>query len=521
LALFVLALVPRLVGLEQHLTADDREWIRDASRFSAGVREGKLRETYQRIHPGITVLWLAALSIGPERSTQFVRSAGRAQLVNVPTFVGAVFDARRALAWTTAGLTVVLAYLVWRLLGAGPAVLAGLLLAGEPFLVAHGRLFHADPLLGHLMAVAVLAALLYFNGRGGRRVLIGAGLAAGLALLTKAPAIFLFGFIPLLGLVQRARARPRPAGWFLRLAADLLLWGLAAGAIFVILWPALWVDLPGTLARFLADVRLEGESARPNGNFFFGQAIEGDVGPLFYPVATLLRLSPITLTGLLLLAGFGLRRLVGRRVSDPGRNQILALVAYVASFTLMMTISPKKNDRYLLPAFPILVVLGALGLYLLLRRVPRMWAHRRVAIAGIALAQAALVASVHPYPLSFFNPLLGGSQVARQVVIVGWGEGTDQAAEYLSGKPDAQRIVVTSLYGHLIDAQFPGRGVRLDEWTQANYLADYVNMEQRDLLPDALRVLTRSATPELTVWINGIEYLKLYRIPPEMRQRSR
>ena len=48
------------------------------------------------------------------------------------------------------------------------------------------------------------------------------------------------------------------------------------GAIFVALWPALWVDLPGTLARFLADVRLEGETARPNGNFFFGQAVEED-----------------------------------------------------------------------------------------------------------------------------------------------------------------------------------------------------------------------------------------------------
>jgi 4-amino-4-deoxy-L-arabinose transferase-like glycosyltransferase len=410
MVLFVLALVPRLVGLEQHLTADDREWLRDASRFSAAVRAGKLRETYQRIHPGITVLWLATLSFGPERSAQLVRESGdRARLVNVPTFVDAVFDVRRALAWTTAGLTVVLAYLVWRLLGTGPAVLAGLLLAGEPFLVAHDRLFHADPLLGHLMAVAVLAALLFFEGRGGWPALIGSGLAAGLALLTKAPAIFLFGFIPLLGVVQRVRVRPRPAGWFPTLAADLLLWGLAAGAIFVALWPALWVDLPGTLARFLADVRREGGTALQNGNFFLGAPI-ADPGPLFYPVATLLRLSPITLVGLLLLAGFGLRRLVGRRVADAGRSQILALVAYVALFTLMMTISPMKVDRYLLPAFPILVVLGALGLYQLLRRVPRLWAHRQAAIVGLGLAQAALVASVQPYPLSFFDPLLGGAR---------------------------------------------------------------------------------------------------------------
>jgi hypothetical protein len=107
------------------------------------------------------------------------------------------------------------------------------------------------------------------------------------------------------------------------------------------------------------------------------------------------------------------------------------------------------------------------------------------------------------------------------VVIVGWGEGTDQAAAYLNAKPGAERIVVTSLYNHLIDAQFVGRGVRLNDWTQADYLADYVNMEQRDLLPEALRALTRSASPELTIRINGLEYLKLYPIPTEVRQRSR
>jgi 4-amino-4-deoxy-L-arabinose transferase-like glycosyltransferase len=404
-------------------------------------------------------------------------------------------------------------------------VLAGLLLAAEPFLAAHDRLLHADPLLGHLMAFAVLAALLYFQ-RGGRLWLLVAGLASGLALLTKAPAIFLFGFIPLLGLVQRAWARPRAPRWPLTLGLELLVWGLAAGLIFIALWPALWADPPRLLARLLADVRLEGETARPNGNFFFGQPVLEDVGPLFYPVVTLLRLSPVTLLGLVLLAGFGLwrggRRQVDGRpgpvvISDGWSGPILALVAYVVLFSLMMTISPKKIDRYLLPIYPVLVVLAALGLDLALRQILRAEPLRWAAVGGLGLSQAALLASVQPYPLSFFNPLLGGSQVARQVVIVGWGEGTDQAAAYLDAQPDAEQIVVTSLYAHLIDAQFRGGAARLADWREANYLADYVNMRQRDLLPVSLRRLTRSARPEFTVRINGLDYLWIYRIPPELK----
>jgi hypothetical protein len=195
------------------------------------------------------------------------------------------------------------------------------------------------------------------------------------------------------------------------------------------------------------------------------------------------------------------------------------MATYVALFTLMMTILPKKIDRYLLPAYPMLVVLGAIGLWLVLRRRPGS-AARWAAVVGLGVGQAALLFSVHPYPLSFFNPLLGGSQLARQLVVVGWGEGTEQVAAYLDQQPNAANIVVTSLYNHLIDAQFTGRGVRLPDWREADYLADYVNMDQRHLVPGPLVSLVRMQSPVLTIRINGLEYVRVYRIPPELKQRS-
>ena len=70
-------------------------------------------------------------------------------------------------------LIVGLVLLAWRLVGPELALLSGLLLANEPFLVAHGRLLHTDPLLALLMAVALLAGLGYFLGRGGPLWLLG------------------------------------------------------------------------------------------------------------------------------------------------------------------------------------------------------------------------------------------------------------------------------------------------------------------------------------------------------------
>ena len=529
LALFGLALVPRLIGLEQHLTADDGSWIRLSSRFNVAVRRGDLLDTYQDAHPGVPVYWLAEVAIGPERAAELVaRSGDVARMVKAPSYLGALFDARRALALVSAGLTVLLAALTWRLFGFGPAALAGLLLACEPFLVAHARLLHTDSLLAQLMAASLLAALIFFDGRGGRAYLVGSGLAAGLAFLTKVPAALLFGFVPLLGLAWTARRTDRAVGpvdtaRIRRLALDLAVWALAAGVISALLWPSLWVSPFGTLSRLGLGVLVEGETPRTWGSFFLGRAVREDVGPLFYPLVTLLRLSPITLAGLLLLTWFGFRDRASGAEPETApmrawRPRLVALLAYLALFTLLMTLSPKKADRYLLPVYPILLILAALGLYLPVRR----WRPGPRLIAGLALGlgQAALVASVQPYPLSFYDPLLGGAGLARQLVEVGWGEGTDQVAAYLDRQPDAPSIGVTTLYWDLIPAQFAGTGVPLWEWQRADYLAEYVNMDQRGIMPVPLQALVRSGAPVFTARINGLDYVRLYRIPPELKAQS-
>jgi hypothetical protein len=57
-------------------------------------------------------------------------------------------------------------------------------------------------------------------------------------------------------------------------------------------------------------------------------------------------------------------------------------------------------------------------------------------------AQAWAGASALPYPLAYFNPLLGGPAQAEKVLLVGWGEGYDLAADWLNALPDAERLEV-------------------------------------------------------------------------------
>jgi len=59
-------------------------------------------------------------------------------------------------------------------------------------------------------------------------------------------------------------------------------------------------------------------------------------------------------------------------------------------------------------------------------------------LGGILFIQALSALQTFPYFFSYYNPLAGGSSRAPQVMMIGWGEGMDQAARYLNQKPDAE-----------------------------------------------------------------------------------
>src|SRR5205823_3356452 len=138
--------------------------------------------TFQTGHPGVTTMWLGALGMGLDRARALdgahldLLSAQEAQ-----DFVAA----RRALALAASVLLALLALLVARVFGASVAVVAGLLLALDPWLVAHNRVLHLDGLLALLVGIALLACLVRWQRGGGRWFVMLGGAAAGLAVLTK------------------------------------------------------------------------------------------------------------------------------------------------------------------------------------------------------------------------------------------------------------------------------------------------------------------------------------------------
>jgi hypothetical protein len=565
LGLFLLALGPRAFGLSVFITPDERRWIERSVQFFSALSVGDFADTFQTGHPGVTTKWTGTVGLLVKylsRARQPSLAGLRAFLEAVPVSPSVSVEYLPVMRFPTALLTaacvVAIYFMVRRIFGDRAALLSGVLLALDPFYLPHSRVIHHDALATTFMTLAMLSFLICaWHGRW-RTFLILSGLTAGLSFLSKGSALFLVPFVGLLCgigyLAQVEDWRKIERGALVRWVSAWLGWVAVALLIFFLLWPIMWVDAASAVQGLLdTAVEYAGE-AHTKGNFFLGQALD-DPGPLFYPVTLLFRTTPLTLLGLVAafcfwvkeqsaqnrtLEGWHLQRfidlLLGRGEERETRSRklsSLSLWAYLFSFVLFMTLGDKKFDRYILPIYPIVEILAALGLCqlgaLLAKRIGRRYRDTILSgrsawafgLAVVAALQAGFALPHYPYYLTYYNPLVGGGRLAPQVYYVGWGEGLDQMARYLNQKPGGAQLEVSSWYHRELIPFFLGSADRLDPkgdanlmpWHMADYVVFYLNQVQRENPSQALVSYIRSLEPEHVVHLKGIDYAWLYRTP--------
>jgi hypothetical protein len=257
-----------------------------------------------------------------------------------------------------------------------------------------------------------------------------------------------------------------------------------------------------------------GSVPHENGVFFLGQWV-GDPGPLFYPLAIGLRLTPWALVG----CGLATVPLALGRLDAARRRTLLWLGVYGLLCLAMLTLAPKKFDRYALPIFPALDISAGIGLVwaaetahaALARRgwhvsAPLVWA---LAVAGLALN----LAWHQPYELAYYNPLLGGGLAAEHGILVGWGEGLELAADYINAQPGGCDRPVYAPHYFLL-GNYTCAPTTDDRAAAAGYAVFYINLNQRNVDADLLTALRARHPPDHTVRINGIDYAYVYALDP-------
>jgi hypothetical protein len=541
--LVLVALPPRLLDADRFVTTDELFWIGRSAAFGRAIETGQLGLTFQTGHPGVTTMWTGWLGMGATRARELApsrREVSRREVSQSPAFLPALASARRAFGLVTALGIGLLGLLAWRLFGPWPAVLGGLLVALDPFFLAHARLVHIDASLTLWMSLAVLAALCRWQG-GGRWSLALCGVSTGLALLSKSPAVMLLGLVPVALLPwRRTRLDARRLRAGLR---DVGVWALVTALTVVVLWPAVWAAPGETVARFVGFVR---ENANPD---HAAATDDEGAGLLFYPLVLLLRSTPLTWLGLL-----GLLLPPWRR---PDARAAPMLLLYVVGFGAAMSVAAKGFDRYLLPVFPAIDLLAGLGLWRLaslaagrvaltlrspLAREPltpqpplpaagegeqdgcapsRRGAGWRQLVAGLLAAAMVLVAGgwwivgAWPYGLTYANPLLGGNPAAHRTIASGWGEGLDEVARSLNEQSAGGRMRAAmpgEIYTTVLDAQLNGTVAPAEGYDAGAYdaLVVYLRNVQLGERPPFFDDELLAWVPERTVVLNGVPYAWVY-----------
>ncbi len=194
-----------------------------------------------------------------------------------------------------------------------------------------------------------------------------------------------------------------------------------------------------------------------------------------------------------------------------------------------MSVLSKKFDRYILPIFPLLNILAAIGwvqLWRLLQsRLPRLQHNRRgaslfarAAFVGIAAVSLATVLWYHPYELAYYNPLLGGADVASRTLLIGRGEGLEKAGAYIATHSETcdRPVFAFNTSGLLEDficqdahneLFFAGAPPRL------SYAVLSLNQLQRNPhILETMEQLWGKQTADYTVRLHGIDYARVYRL---------
>jgi hypothetical protein len=523
LALFLLTLIPRVLNLDVFLTVDEPAYAEQARTFLVAASKADWAATNQIASPGATAMLTGAIGLVARYLWLGMKGASLQDFaISLPLHPvdPRLLPALRLPFALITSLSVPGVYgLARKLFDGKVALLSAVLLALDPFYLAYSRLIALDAFMSIFMFLSLLAFLLFLQkGRSWLYLLISA-LAGGLAIATRSPAFILMPVAVVLSLLSLTTS---DGHWrrALSLAMALAVWAGLVGLVFCLLWPTMWVDPIGSFMFVVKQVSeslvFKGSTRSPYFNFFMG--VTGDVpGPLFYPVVLLFHTTPLTLMG----ATLALSLLFKKGTDGQQRLSILYLLLYSLVYMFLMSLGTLQADRLLSPLFPVIDLLTALTLCYfgpaVFSRLRLVWWPTTLIVA--ALLQAGFSLPHHPYYLSYYNPLVGGGYQAPRFLLVGWGEGLDQAAEYLNTQPG--EIRVASGYSGQLKPFCKGQVWGLNEQNlltvlykyEASYVVLYISHAQRNMpSPETVRYFL-SLEPSHVVRIRDVEYARIYRMP--------
>jgi 4-amino-4-deoxy-L-arabinose transferase-like glycosyltransferase len=531
---------PRLMGLDKFATIDEPYWLTAGSDFYYALGQRDFRHTVYDYHPAVTTMWIIAgamltyfpgyRGLGQGYFDVYKNSLDTFLLAHSKSPLGLLTQARLIQTVVVVVLLIGVFLLLRRLHGTRMAVVGATLISFDPFFLGHSRLLNHEALMSLFAVISLLSLVVYLFSERLWGYLIVSGAAAGAAELTKSSSTALLPLVAglfLLALVYKGRLDTLLSSRVL--LGRIALWLGTFGLIYVLLWPGMWVaprDMLGEVFGNAISYATEGSrlsvvsSATATG---FHPRL-ADIG--LFVQSMLWRTTPVAWLGAVLLVP---ALLVQRGVQ---RISLLALAALGAIFVVMFGLASGRNSaHYVLTSYVALDILAAAGLAAVTDSLlARSSGAARRAVAGLVLGaavvyQGASAIAFYPYFYTYFNPIMEAQQSGVQDPNFGYGEGLDLAAAYLAEKPDAANSTAMAFYGRgPFSFFYPGdteplKTVYADAENvpqlqqilhKSDYLVIYYALEKGRNSPANVMQALQGIEPEKSIWLDGIEYVRIY-----------
>ncbi len=485
--LFFVTRVPRLQN--DIINPDGVNWHYRSQMFMNGLKYHNLVLTYQHYHPGVTLMWITAPPI------ELFRHIPGNDKYDMYNFIGFDFIAKFALINAQLLITILLIFFLSKILGFYESLGVITLLSLEPFFLGNSRLFHLDILLTLLMFLSITTFYLSVKFESKLFYLL-TGIFLGLSFLTKTVSITLVFFLLLVlagkGLFTKSIKKNV-------LYASILFFAFCV-TVFV-LFPALWVRP----VYFILNLFTEGYRVGvKNGHevVVLGDTQE-EGGLLFYPLALLVKISP------LLLFGFaGYVTLFFKNIKKDMFS--LIVLGFYLFYFLVMCVPSKKLDRYMLVLFPMFALYTALFFKsIFIKYQKRIRIVASIFVLGAFIFIVYPLIKLFPYYFTYSSPLVGSAENANKLIgQKPFGVGMYDLKEFILDKygyyPKLGFIDVKPM-----ESIYPNRLV-FDLRTFAVEDYDLAILGPNEEFSNRVKRSPYKLVKDSSIYINGLEYWRIY-----------
>lgn len=545
-ALFIALVTPRLPALDSFATLDEPYWLSMGANFYYALGQKEFQNTIYEYQPAVTTMWIvttAMLIYFPEYRgmgqgyLEFEKGALDPFMVehNKDPLI-LLRDARLIQVLLIALLFLLLYYLLQYILPKSVALFAVLFASFDPYLLGQSRLLNHEGMVSLFVTLSVVAFYIFVFKEEKARFLILSGVMCGFAQLTKSSSVAILLPIGILLIVQTMRQRHNGIKKaVLTQVKTFGIWFVVLIGTYFACWPGMWVA-PGKMlyvvygnafsyafqgARLSVTEELQPAQFGLNTSFF---GILDLINVIFW------RTTPLTWVGIFL--GFFSRFIFKDKLMQTFRGILAILVATAGAFVLMFGVAQGRNSpHYLLTGYLTLNLFAAISWYSLIHLAVQrlvLLNRSRLQFAGVfvlTVLQLFSALAFYPYYFTYRNPILYAAGIYSNYPQKPYGEGLEQAAQYLASLPNARNSVALTYYARgCFSFFYPGETTRfkpyyvddgyevelLDAIKSANYLVVYYAAQSQSARYDNFLRALSNVKPLHEIWLNDYKYVIIY-----------